>query len=56
MPDNQAKLAEVIGYLTRGEDVPEMDLRWAAQQFGFEWTPTQQELRAKLIELGHLSA
>lgn len=55
MSDNPTKLTEVIGYLSRGEDVPEMHLRWAAQRFGFGWTPTQQELKAKLIELGHLS-
>lgn len=55
MSDNETTLREVIGFLTRGEDVPEMHLRWAAQRFNFGWTPTQQELKAKLIELGYLS-
>lgn len=57
MPDNNQILGEILGLLIEGRDVPEPYLRWAKDQsqFGFDWVPTQKELKTKLIQLGHLS-
>ena len=54
MASNEQTLQEIIDFFRRGEDIPEMHLRWAGNQtdlFGFATTPTQRELRDKMIEL-----
>lgn len=54
MASNEQKLQEIIDHFRRGEDIPEMHLRWAGEQsdlFGFVTTPTQKELKDRMIEL-----